>query len=105
MSTPPGGGRTAVVRRRAIAPLACLLLAGCAVAQHFGAAPLRTVAPVDWLNRTYSVTCDGVVPTGLPATVVDGHARVPADGSRAPFYDHYVFLFTAAANGDVDGDG
>ncbi len=99
------GSRTAVFRSRTIAPLACLLVAGCASAQHAGTAQVRTAASIDWLNRTYSVTCDGVVPAGLPATVVDGTARVAADGSRAPFYDHYDIQVTATATGDVDGDG
>ena len=51
------------------------------------------------------MTCDGIVPEGLPATVVDGVSRVAADGSRAPFYDHYDIRVTARATGDVDGDG
>ena len=105
MSMPRRGSGAAVFRGCTRAPLACLLLAGCASAQYAGTAPVRTAAPPDWLNRTYSVTCDGVVPTGIPATVVDGRARVAADGSRTPFYDHYDIRVTATATGDVDDDG
>jgi len=106
MPVPRDGSGTAVSRSRTIASLACLLLAGCASPQRTGAAQERAAAPpVDWLNRTYSVTCDGIVPTGLRTTVVDGHARVHADSRRAPFYDHYDIRVTATATGDVDGDG
>jgi hypothetical protein len=62
-------------------------------------------ATADWSNRTYTVTCDDIVPQGFRATVVDGRARVPADGSRPPHYDHYDIRVTATAGGDVDGDG
>jgi hypothetical protein len=105
MSVPRNGVATAAFRRRSIVPLACLLLAGCASSPHAGTAQVSTAASIDWRNRTYSVTCDGVVPAGLRATVVDGTARVAADGSRAPFYDHYDIRVRATATGDVDGDG
>ncbi len=105
MSMPRSGSATAVFRGRATGLVACLLLAGCASVPRGGTAQVSAAAPVDWLNRTYSVTCDGVVPAGLRATVVDGRARVAADGSRAPFYDHYDVRVTATATGDVDGDG
>ena len=78
MSMPRRGSGAAVFRGRMLAPLACLLLAGCASAQYAGTAQLRTAAPPDWLNRTYSVTCDDIVPTGIPATVADGRVRVAA---------------------------
>jgi hypothetical protein len=99
------GSRTAVFQSRTIALLACLLLAGCASGQHAATAQVRTAASIDWLDRTYSVTCDGIVPAGIPTTVVDGAARVAADSSHAPFYDHYDIRVTATATGDVDGDG
>ncbi|WP_138731856.1 hypothetical protein [Modestobacter excelsi] len=92
-------------RGRTVVALACLLLPGCAAAQQTGAAPPPTAAAVDWLNTTYQVTCDGIVPGGFPATVVDGSARVPADDTRPPHYDHYDVRVTATASGDVDGDG
>ncbi len=95
----------AVSRGRTVVALACLLLPGCAAAQQTGAAPPPTAAAVDWLNTTYQVTCDGIVPGGFPATVVDGSARVPADDTRPPHYDHYDVRVTATASGDVDGDG
>jgi hypothetical protein len=79
-------------RSRVLAAVACLLLAGCAT---------RT----DWANTAYTVTCDGIVPDGFRTTVVDGSARVPADGSRPPHYDHYDVRITATASGDLDGDG
>jgi hypothetical protein len=85
--------------------LACLALAGCASTEPPGAAPTRAAAPVDWLNTTYSVTCDEIVPDGFEATVVDGATRVPADASRPPHYDHYDVQVTGTAGGDVDGDG
>jgi hypothetical protein len=105
MSMSRSGCGTAVFRGRTIVPLACLLLAGCASAQRTGTAQVRAGASADWLNTTYTVTCDGIVPEGIRATVVDGGARVAADGSRAPFYDHYDIRVTGTATGDVDGDG
>jgi len=105
MSMPRRGSGAAVFRCCALAPLAVLLLAGCASAQHAGTAQVRTAAPPDWLNRTYSVTCDGIVPMGLRAPVLEGRARVTADGSRTPFYDHYDIRVLATATGDVNGDG
>ncbi|MFD2091424.1 hypothetical protein [Blastococcus deserti] len=105
MSTARSGSGTAVPRGRAVVALFCLLLPGCASAQRTGAAHTPAGAAADWLNRTYVVTCDGIVPDGFPATVVDGSARVPADGSRPPHYEHYDVRVTARASGDVDGDG
>jgi hypothetical protein len=84
--------------------LAACLLAGCAAAGGSGAAPSTSTA-VDPRNATYSVTCDGIVPDGFPAKLVDGVARVPADASRSPYYDHYDVRLEADASGDVDGDG
>src|SRR4051794_25550501 len=101
----------AVSRDRSVVALACLLLAGCASAQPAGSAePTGSAEPAggataDWSNRTYTVTCDGIVPDGFRATVVDGSARVPADGSRPPHYEHYDIRITGTASGDVDGDG
>jgi hypothetical protein len=62
-------------------------------------------AAVDWTSTTYELTCDGVVPGGFRARVVDGTASVPADGSRPPFYDHYEIRVVQTAAGDLDGDG
>jgi len=105
MSRSPSGAGTTLLRGRTIVSLACLLLAGCASAEQTGTAPESTGAAVDWLNTTYTVTCDGIVPGGFRATVVEGHAVVPADGSRPPHYEHYDIRVTATAGGDVDGDG
>jgi hypothetical protein len=106
MSVPRDGSGTAVFRSRTVASLACLLLAGCASPPPPDTPQMTApAASVDWLNRTYSVTCDDIVPTGTWATVVDGRARVAADSSRAPFYDHYDVRVTATATGDLDGDG
>src|SRR5918993_2352259 len=86
--------------------LAACLVAGCAVAGGSAAEPSTSPEPArDWRNATFDVTCDEIVPDGFPATLVDGVARVPADGSRSPFYDHYDVRYEADATGDVDGDG
>jgi hypothetical protein len=105
MSMSRSGSGAAVSRGRAVVASACLLLAGCASAERPGAAHAPAAAAADWLNRTYLVTCDGIVPDGFDATVIDGTARVPADGSRPPHYEHYDVRVTATASGDVDGDG
>ena len=105
MSMSRSGSGAAVSPSRTVVVLACLLLPGCAAAQRTGEAPAPTVAAVDWLNTTYTVTCDGIVPEGFRATVVRGGARVVADGSRPPQYKHYDIQVTATATGDVDGDG
>jgi hypothetical protein len=104
MSMSRSGSGAAVFRGGTVVTLACLLLPGCASAQRTGEAH-NPAGPADWLNRTYTVTCDGIVPDGFRATVVDGRARVPADGSRPPHYEHYDIRITATASGDVDGDG
>jgi hypothetical protein len=104
MSMSRSGSGAAVFRGGTLVALACLLLPGCASAQRTGEAHKQPVT-ADWLNRTYMVTCDGIVPDGFRATVVDGSARVPADGSRPPHYEHYDIRVTATASGDVDGDG
>jgi hypothetical protein len=105
MSMSRSGSRAAVLRGRAVVALACLLLPGCASAVGTGEAHTSAGAASDWLNSTYMVTCDGIVPDGFRATVVDGSARVPADGSQPPHYEHYDVRVTATASGDVDGDG
>jgi hypothetical protein len=105
MSMSRSGAGAAVFRSRTVVAVACLLLPGCASAQRTGEAPTPAGAAADWLNRTYLVTCDGIVPAGFRATIVDGSARVPADGSRPPHYEHYDIRITATASGDVDGDG
>src|SRR3954447_2649892 len=95
----------AVPRARSLVTLACLLLAGCASAGTTGASTVPTGEAVDWSNRTYTVTWDGIVPDGFSATVVDGASRVPADARLPPHYDHYDVRVTGMASGDVDGDG
>ena len=105
MSISRSGSRPAVCRSRTVVALACLLLTGCASAKPSGTAQVPAGAATDWLNTTYTVTCDGIVPDGFRATVVNGSARVPADGSRPPHYDHYDVRVTGTATGDVDGDG
>jgi hypothetical protein len=83
--------------------LLCLLVAGCGAEERAGSAP--AAAGVDWRSTAYELTCDGVVPGGFRARVVDGEARVPADGTRPPFYEHYEVRVVATAAGDLDGDG
>ncbi|SDF40899.1 hypothetical protein SAMN05660485_03302 [Blastococcus fimeti] len=90
--------------RRTVAGGAVLvLLAGCGADQGAGSPP--AAAAVDWRSTTYELTCDGVVPGGFRARVVDGTARVPADGSRPPHYDVYEVRVVATAAGDLDDDG
>jgi hypothetical protein len=90
----------------ALIALVASLPAGCTAADGGGAAPTPSSAtPVDWRDATYRVTCDEIVPDGFPATLVDGAARVPADASRSPYYDHYDVRLEGQAQGDVDGDG
>lgn len=81
--------------------LVCLLVSACGAEERADSAP--AAAAVDWRSTTYELTCDGVVPGGFRAQVVDGAARVPADGTRPPFYDHYEVRVVATAAGDVDG--
>lgn len=100
----PHQTRSPLFRGRAVAPLVVLLLAGCASSGRTGAAHVPAAEAVDWLNTAYTVTCDGIVPEGLRATVVDGDARVRADGSRPPHYDYYDIRVEATATGDVDSD-
>jgi hypothetical protein len=105
MSVSRCGPGAAVLRRRTVVALAGVLLAGCASGEPTGTGQARAGADADWLNRTYTVTCDGLTPGGFRASVVDGAARVPADSSRPPHYDYYDVRVTATASGDVDGDG
>jgi hypothetical protein len=99
------GSGAAGPRSRTVVALAVLLLGGCGSAEGTGTAQQRAGPAADWLNTTYEVTCDEIVPQGIRATVVDGAALVPADGSRPPFYDHYDIRVLSAVTGDVDGDG
>ena len=107
MSRSRSSSGAAVSWGRAVLALACLVPAGCASTTPTGTA--HSAAPaspaVDWRNTTYTVTCDGIVPGGFRATVVGGTARVPADASRPPHYDHYDIGVRATATGDVDDDG
>jgi hypothetical protein len=100
--TRPGTGP---LRGRAVVPLACLVLAGCAGDGRTGTAHVAEGAATDWLNTSYTLTCDGVVPEGLRADVVDGAARVSGDVGRPPHYEYYDVHVRATATGDVDGDG
>src|SRR4051812_2716245 len=78
---------------------ACVLLAGCAHREH--AAPPAH----DWPDATYTITCDGVVPSGFQATLHDGAAKVPAEISDTPSYTDFDVRLEATATGDLDGDG
>lgn len=81
----------------------CLALAACGADERAGSAP--AAAAVDWRSTTYELTCDGIVPGGFRAQVVDGRASVPADGTRPPYYDHYEVRVVDTAAGDLDADG
>jgi hypothetical protein len=96
---------TGLLRGCVVVALACLVPAGCAGDGRTGTAQVAAGAATDWLNTTYTLTCDGLVPEGLRADVVDGAARVPADVCRSPHYDYYDVHVRATATGDVDGDG
>ncbi|MGY1753503.1 hypothetical protein [Blastococcus sp. SYSU D01042] len=85
--------------------LAGLLLTGCGSDAEPRTSGAAAAAAVDWRTTTYTLTCDGVVPGGFRAAVVDGSARVPADGTREPFYEYYEVRVETVERGDVDGDG
>jgi hypothetical protein len=87
---------------------ACLLLAGCTGTGEVGAVERPSASsapPADWRNTTYSLTCDGVVPTRFRASLTNGTARVSAVAGQTANYDYYDIRFGTAADGDVDGDG
>jgi hypothetical protein len=105
MSRSRSGSRTTLFHGRGFVLLACLLLAGCAATDRTGTSQVPAGGTADWRNTTYTLTCDGVVPEGFRATVVDGGARVSADVARPPHYEFYEVEVTATATGDVDGDG
>jgi hypothetical protein len=91
-----------------VGQVARVVLAGCHSNSGSRAAssPRSTSAATQiWHNATYTVTCDGVVPGSVRATLKNGAAQVPADVSQNPYYDYYDVRFEAAATGDVDGDG
>jgi hypothetical protein len=90
-------------RARMAGGLMCLLLVACGGDEPADSAP--AAAAVDWRSTTYELTCDGVVPGGFRARVVDGSASVPVDGSRPPHYDHYEVRVVETAAGDLDDDG
>jgi hypothetical protein len=101
----PGAARKrrTTVPARAAGGLVCLLVVACGADERAGSAP--AAAAVDWRSTTYELTCDGIVPGGFRAQVVDGTASVPADGTRPPYYDHYEVRVVATAAGHLDGDG
>jgi hypothetical protein len=74
---------------------ACVLLAGCADKTHDNGEP-------DWRDATYTLTCDGVVPTGFQVTLHDGADTV---ASTTPDYQSFDVKLEADATGDLDGDG
>jgi hypothetical protein len=102
MSSSQRGRRGAATGR--ISALVCVLLAGCGAGDRNGGDAAVAEPAVDWLDTTYTLTCDGIVPGGLEATVSGGGARVLADASRPPYYDHYDVRVLATPHGDVDGD-
>jgi hypothetical protein len=95
--------RRTTVPARAAGGLVCLLVAACGADDPPPGDP--AAAAVDWRSATYELTCDGVVPEGFRARVVDGRASVPADGTRPPHYDSYEVRVLATAAGDLDGSG
>jgi hypothetical protein len=66
MSMTRSSSGASALRGRTVVALACVLPAGCASAERTGA-QVPTGAPSDWRNRTYTVTCDGIVPDGFRA--------------------------------------
>src|SRR4051812_16602744 len=83
--------------------VACILLTGCAHKTHGTVSP--TGSADDWRDATYTITCDGVVPSGFRATLHDGTAKVPAEISDTPAYTSFDVRLEADATGDLDGDG
>jgi hypothetical protein len=85
-----------------------VLLAACGTGENSETASrAQTTAsgPHDWRNTTYRMTCDGIVPGGFDAKLVNGAARVPAEVSETPDYVEFDVHLDATASGDVDGDG
>ncbi|MGY1620522.1 hypothetical protein ACI797_27595 [Geodermatophilus sp. SYSU D00691] len=83
------------------------VLAGCSgqdAGSRDGGGAATEPAP-DWRNAAYTITCDGIVPAGFRASLVDGTTRVPADDTRPPFYAYYEVTYEGETSGDVDGDG
>jgi hypothetical protein len=113
----PGAARRRARFRLAAAGLAASgLLAGCTQTEASGAAASSPAAGAatahaendasrDWRNATYTMTCDGIVPRGFSAALVNGAARVPADAGETPYYDYFDVRYETAAHGDIDGDG
>src|SRR3712207_543208 len=95
----------AAARAGGAAAVVLMLVTGCGSAERTGTAPAPTPTTVDWRSTTYTVTCDGIVPDGFPATVDGGAARVPADQDRPPHYDYFDIRVAGTGSGDVDGDG
>src|SRR3954462_15073618 len=84
----------------AVGLAACVLLTGCGPQDEGDSAATahaRRTAPQDWRNASYTMTRDSVVPAGFEATLVNGTARVPADGSKAPDSDHFDVRLSATA--------
>jgi hypothetical protein len=94
-----------MARSGAVIAVGCLLLGGCASADRAGTGQVPAHPAVDWLNRTYTVTCDGLVPDGLRVGVVEGEALVPTGSGGTASYEDYDVHVRATADGDVDGDG
>jgi hypothetical protein len=108
--------RGPALRRSAVALMGCGLLAGCVSGGPSGAAMARSSGaggtthaesspPADWRNASYTLTCDGLAPGGLPVTLVDGAAQASAEGGGPLHYDHFDVRYEAGASGDIDGDG
>jgi hypothetical protein len=92
----------------AVGFMVCVVLGACATEQISGSASgtqATTSAPHDWRNATYRLTCDGIVPGGFTAKLVNGTAQVPAEVSQTPHYLDFDVHLEATATGDVDGDG
>jgi hypothetical protein len=91
----------------AVGLMGCLLLGACAPAQTSGAATgahAKISAPREWHNATYRLTCDGIVPGGFDAKLVNGAAHVPAEVSETPDYLSFDVHLEATATGDLNGD-
>lgn len=65
----------------------------------------RSLPPVDWKNRSYSMTCGGIVPGRFEVTLFDGFGAVAGASAGTNEYDDLIVGLTTTATGNLTGDG